>query len=160
MDLNRIGLHESGFEGFVEMHRLRQGSRALIPAGPGNYVVLVRETTKPEILASNSGGRFKDRDPTVSAGTLLTKWVGDASIVYVGTAKHLRRRISQLIRFGCGRRVGHWGGRYLWQLANAWDLTICWRSCPNPEQARANEAQLLRTFAQQYGCLPFANLRL
>ena len=55
--------------------------------------------------------------------------------------------------------IGHWGGRYIWQLADSADLVVAWRRCNEGETAREREVELLSAFTQQYARLPFANLR-
>jgi hypothetical protein len=92
----------------------------------------------------------------VSIELLSAKWVTDAAVVYIGQGGDLHRRIGQLARFGLGRPVGHWGGRYLWQLSDCGALTIAWRPDPAP---LATERELLDRFMRRYGRLPFANLR-
>ena len=80
----------------------------------------------------------------------------DAAVVYIGKAGSLSERVGSLIAFGTGHPVGHRGGRYLWQLADAQSLLVAWRSEDEPERA---EAALLDAFRAQHGVLPFANLR-
>jgi hypothetical protein len=58
--------------------------------------------------------------------------------LYVGRARSLRRRITALARFGSGQPVGHWGGRYLWQLADHEDLAIAWRTSDEPVALEAS----------------------
>jgi hypothetical protein len=90
-------------------------------------------------------------------------WVDDAFVLYIGKAdagargqRGIRARLDEYLRFGMGEPIGHWGGRYLWQLANANDLIVCYKACPNPV---AEERRLLDLFVSEYGALPFANLR-
>jgi hypothetical protein len=60
--------------------------------------------------------------------------------------------------FGRERQVGHWGGRYIWQLANHRDLIICWKPLSNEDPCDV-EKRLLNEFKNAFGRLPFANLR-
>lgn len=104
----------------------------------------------------STGGRFKQRDPAVSVDILEARLELPTPTVYIGKGDRLQRRISQLLRFGAGETVGHWGGRYLWQLEDSGQLLVAWRTDPDPIGA---ESELLRDFSAQFGALPFANLR-
>lgn len=145
-------LKDIGFEGFVPVHR----AGTTVPSGPGTYVVLRAPTSDPAFAVVSQGGWFKGRNPAVRVDQLAAKWVPGAKVVYIGQGGDLRRRISQLSRYGLGNPVGHWGGRYLWQLDDCADLTIAWRRDDEPTQA---EAALLSRFVARHGRLPFANLR-
>jgi hypothetical protein len=145
-------LKSIGFEGFVAIQRASNA----VPAGPGTYVVLRGAVSEPAFAVVSKGGWFKGKNPAVAVEDLTAKWVPGASVVYIGQGSNLRRRISQLARFGLGRAVGHWGGRYLWQLEDCADLIIAWR---RDDQPLAAEADLLSRFVRGFGRLPFANLR-
>ncbi len=74
-------------------------------------------------LDTNPGGRFKEQDPTVPIEVLSANWVPSSQVVYIGKANVADRRLRQFARFGAGERIGHWGGRYIWQLLdsiNSW----------------------------------------
>ena len=79
-------------------------------------------------------------------------------MVYIGKAGSLRSRLDQYRRHGAGERVGHWGGRYIWQLDAAAPLLVAWKETPglDPECA---EAALIEEFIRDFGALPFANLK-
>ena len=148
-------LEAAGFTGFLPVKQLRQSLADVPPAG-GVYVVLRLATQAPHFRVVGSGGHFKGEDPNVPVATLRAKWVPDASVVYIGKAGSLSERVGSLIAFGIGRAVGHRGGRYLWQLADATSLLVAWRLEDDHGQA---EAALLRAFTVRHGMLPFANLR-
>lgn len=142
--------------GFSEPQRLRSIDPGC-PAAPsegGIYVVTVDEP-KALFVSESAGGHFKGRDPKVDTHMLDAKWVDGASVLYIGKAKSLRRRIDQFARFGRGEPIGHWGGRYLWQLADPDSLLVCWKVDPNPGNA---EADLISDFIETHETLPFANL--
>jgi hypothetical protein len=59
-------------------------------------------------LTVSPGGRFKGRDPSVSAERLQTEWVSGTPAMYIGKADTLRTRLTSFARFGAGKPVGHW----------------------------------------------------
>lgn len=63
--------------------------------------------------------------------------------------------------YGQGRPVGHRGGRYVWQLADAKDLLVCWKTLDVAvAEPREVERQLISDFkAEHGGRRPFANLQ-
>ncbi len=152
---SRAWLESSEFAGFVPVSRL-QRSLDGVPYGPGVYVVLTTSTAPPEFLRSNPGGRFKGKDPTVPVVTLRARWRDGTPILYFGKAISLRDRITQLVRFAAGRPVGHWGGRYLWQVAGSDSFLVGWRESDEPGDL---ERDLLADFAAHVGALPFANIQ-
>jgi hypothetical protein len=56
-----------------------------------------------------------------------------------------------------GYNIGHYGGRYIWQLKNSLDLVVCWKTLPN-DDPRSIESQLIQQFIKEYQKRPFANL--
>jgi hypothetical protein len=55
-------------------------------------------------------------------------------------------------------KIGHWGGRYIWQLSNSDNLIICWK--PTKQDARDVESEMIEQFKREHnGCRPFANLK-
>lgn len=62
------------------------------------------------------------------------------------------------MKFGQHQNVGHWGGRYIWQLADANDLIVCWKVLNNVNP-RNYEKDFLEKFYEIKGKLPFANLQ-
>lgn len=156
---SRQSLLADGFEGFVTFEAL--GSRAIddVPQSAGIYTVLRIAETPPTFLERSSGGRFKGREPAVPIAQLTSNWVDGSVVTYIGKAENLCRRVRQYRDFGSGRPVGHWGGRYVWQLADSSDLLVAWRRCRKGETSRGLEAGLLAEFHTEHGRLPFANLR-
>lgn len=78
-------------------------------------------------------------------------------MIYIGKAAVLRDRLRGYMRFGEGKPAPHWGGRYIWQLADAKSLLVCWKATPD-EAPRLVERRLIQEFCAQYGKRPFANL--
>ena len=102
--------------------------------------------------------------PTKSLDRLQEEWVEGALIVYVGQSGSrskgtLARRVEQMIRFGQGARVAHWGGRLIWQLADSDRLVVCWKTIQDRDP-RDVERALIKAFKTLHGGKrPYANLR-
>jgi hypothetical protein len=151
-------LQSLGFEGFKSVRDLAS-SHYDLPGGPGIYLVLYINGQRPQFAPKGAGGSFKGRNPNVGIPELESKWIDDTIIIYVGqTRDSLAHRITKLIDFGNGRPVGHYGGRYIWQIHNCYDLVVCWKSCRKEIDARRIERELLHRFKRVHGRLPFANL--
>lgn len=112
----------------------------------------------PNFQARSCGGHFKSKDPTVDVETLAAHWVPGASIIYIGKADQLHRRLRQYAQFGAGRPIGHWGGRYIWQIVGCQQLPVAWRALPDGSDARGEETKLIQEFVTSHGARPFANL--
>lgn len=153
---DREALEAEGFMGFVSVGSLRDGCRE-VPESAGVYVVVRFGDAPMSFLAESVGGRFKDRDPSLDVARLENEWVDGAEVLYIGSAGSLRRRIDQLVRFGRGEPIGHWGGRAPWQLADHEELAVAWQTADDPV---GREAALLAEFRERFGRLPFANLRI
>lgn len=151
---SRAWLESGGFSGFMRISTLHRSLDG-VPYGPGVYVVLRETSGAPRFLSTNHGGRFKGRDPTVAVQMLRARWHDSTPILYFGKADSLRSRIKLLVRFAAGQPVAHWGGRYLWQLADSSSFVVGWRENQEP---RALEEDLLADFAAHFGALPFANI--
>lgn len=151
---SRAELEAEGFEGWVPLTTL---DMAEVPTTPGVYLAYRVASSEPELLVASRAGRFKGREPSIDVPGLRSKWVTGGNTVYIGKANDLRRRLRQYQQFGGGAPVGHWGGRYIWQLADHRSVLIAWRQSSKPEIA---EAELLRRFLAAYGKPPFANIAL
>ena len=163
MDWTRLGLENAGFTGFVRFADL---AAATLPAAPGVYLVLRADDLGPDFLETSPAGRFKERNPTVSNALLAEAWLDAASVLYIGKAgagakgkRGLRKRLTEYRRHGAGEKVGHWGGRYVWQLAGSAELLVAWLETggEDPEEV---EAALIDHFVLTFGARPFANRKL
>ncbi|HZP14738.1 MAG TPA: hypothetical protein VFA96_02860 [Nocardioides sp.] len=152
---DRPTLEAEGFTGFVKFSDL---AASTAPDVPGVYVVIRVGGGDPAFRAASSGGWFKGRDPSVPIDVLTGRWTPDCPVLYIGKATSLRKRLRQYARFGAGKPVGHWGGRYIWQLEESADLLVAWKS--TSDDPREVEQCLLATFIERHGCMPFANLTL
>jgi len=163
MDLDSVaGLRAAGFEGFVRVRDLRRDDALAVPKENGVYVMVREAPDPPHFLPRGTGASWRGRDPNVKAEVLESAWVPGAIVLYVGRAAgtgvrgKLQQRIKRWLRFGQGRSVAHWGGRYVWQLADAYELAVAWKACGD---AAGEEAALLAAFEAAHDALPFANLR-
>ena len=147
-------LRRKGFTGFVPLLTL---PRDLPPPAGGVYTVVRAKELPPKFLDQNPGGRFKGQDPTVPVDDLKDRWLADAQVMYIGKATNLRMRLYQFRRFGEGQPIGHWGGRFIWQLADSAELLIAWRPTPDMNP-RAVELTMLDEFRSWHGRLPYANI--
>ena len=163
IESDRAKLQRDSFVGFLSVGELRNYSLSQVPDEPGVYVFLRESDQEVEFLDRSTGGHFKKKDPTVSLDDLEKAWVSDTSIIYIGKAgtldgsATLRSRLKQYLAFGQGAQAGHWGGRYIWQLADAEELIVCWRTT-DFHHARTVEKQILAAFESEHDRLPFANL--
>ena len=149
-------IKRTGFSGFYRIRELINDS-SLIPISGGVYLVLNNYNNAVDFLEIGTGGYFKGKNPNVPLAVLRREWVDNTKVIYVGKATSLKSRIKQYLGFGQGKNIGHYGGRYIWQIKHSTDLIVCWKTiASNPEQF---ESELLRQFLSIYGCLPFANLR-
>src|SRR5690606_9026441 len=133
-----------GFKGFVTIYEIRKDYSQL-PNEKGIYLIL-HSLDDAKFVQTGSGGYFKMRNPNVSIDVLAMNWVSDSPILYIGKAGSiinsatLRSRLTQYFRFGQGKAVGHWGGRYIWQLENPDNLIVCWKEIENEEPAVVESA--------------------
>lgn len=151
----------TGFEGFLPLRSVLE-NLSLIPGKPGIYVVVRKNRSRARFNSRSAAGRFKDRDPTHPVEKLKEKWVPGATVVYIGKAgpaasRSLRKRIRELVQFGSGKPVAHWGGRALWQLQGIWGAQIAWKTTAS--DPRDAERQMIKEFVLRFGRLPYANFR-
>lgn len=149
-------IEEAGFTGFKTVAQLQNAGCSAIPESGGVYMILRAENIKPQFLAKGTGGYYREKNPNVAIAELQSNWVEDTVCVYIGKATTLNKRINLYMRFGAGANVGHYGGRYIWQLADSKSLIVCWKR--TKEDPREVESALIEEFREQYGARPFANL--
>jgi hypothetical protein len=151
------GLRGVGFTGFEPVHSLRESRLAAVPAKPGIYAVLCLVNGEPSFLARSSAGQYRGRNPTVAESVLRSAWVPGAFVVYLGKAStSLRTRLGAYLAHGAGRSAGHWGGRFIWQLADSGNLAVAWR-IELHRSPREVERELIAQFEVEHQRRPFAN---
>lgn len=162
MEVKKNCIEEFGqmvFTGFLSVDSLKESlTLRQVPDVSGVYLVLRISDVAPVFLESGTGGFFKGKDPNVPIEELKANWVDGTNVLYVGKATSLRKRLGQYIRFGQGKPVGHWGGRYIWQLSDSENLILCWKTVNASEDPDVFETELINRFRSIYGCRPFANL--
>jgi len=152
-------LEDVGFEGFIPLASL---SNQDVPKLPGIYVVLRESTDAPTFLAGSIAGKFKSVDSTVEQTVLEAAWLSGTPVLYIGKANWgtrrdgIRRRLSQYRRHGAGKTAGHRGGEYIWQLADAARLVVCWKTISDDE-VQPLESAMIDDFESRHGRWPFAN---
>ena len=152
-----------GFSDFYSISYVCQHYN-LIPKLPGVYIVIIDKAQKI-FMNRSTGGSFKGKDPQVPIDTLNDKWVDETLVLYIGKAgsqgssSNLQKRIKAYIDFGNGKPVGHWGGRYIWQLKDSGKLKIAWKVLDISDSPRDVEKALINQFLNKYKMLPFANLQ-
>jgi hypothetical protein len=151
-----------GFSGYVTVKKLKESSYNNIPDEQGVYVIIYDKDSPIEFLEENVGGHFKDRNPTVQISMLKANWVNNEKVIYIGQAggngssATLRKRLRQYMKFGSGKPIGHWGGRYIWQLKDSDNLIVAWK--PTEEDPYVVESEMINEFRKIHGTRPFANL--
>ena len=160
----REKLKKLGFVGFKTVRELMNSCKD-IPPNMGVYVVLRENESEPQFVKEGTGGFFKGKNPNVSFSELKTNWIDNEPVVYIGKAggsknsATLQTRLEQYMRFGQGENIGHWGGRYIWQLEDSKDLVVGWKTLTDKEP-REVERQMIADFKNAHGGKrPFANLR-
>ena len=150
-------IKDAGFSGFKSVEDLYHVGYDSIPERGGVYLILRMSESKPVFIPKGTGGCFKGKEPNVSVGELKAHWVDGTCVMYIGQSTNLRKRLRDYMRFGHGKNVGHYGGRYIWQLSNCDDLVVCWK--PTDNNPCMEEKRWMQEFVDYYGSLPFANLQ-
>lgn len=159
---NKAEIKKNGFEGFIAVKDLWT-DKSPIPKIKGVYLIIDPNYENPEFLNKGAGGFFKGKNPNVSESELKLNIVPKSQVIYIGKAGSLtgqatlHSRLGQYLRFGQTKNVGHWGGRYIWQIKRHSDLIFCWKTTPN-DDPREIEKQLLNKYIKDFGKRPFANL--
>lgn len=156
-------LRKRGFDGFQTVEELWNCMNEVLPKKRGVYVFARDSRASPDFLPEGTGGTYQGKDPNVGIEELTHNWVEGAEVLYIGqtggggSKSTLHRRVADMIKFGRGQPVGHWGGRYIWQLADANLLQVCWKATPDDDPIEIEQC-MIEEFLKHYGKRPFANL--
>lgn len=155
----RQALEGAGFEGWHRFGDVRQHLGVISTSAGGVYVVYRESTRPPTFLERSPAGTWRG-DPSVDIAVLAGRWVDGVGLLNIGKAKHgqLRKRIRAYHSFGAGGSGRHSGGRYVWQLGDAWDCLVAWREEPKDVVPRTVEERMIADFMSEYGKRPFANI--
>ncbi len=152
-----------GFDGFVTIQELTE-KPWLPPVAQGVYSVLAPEGFSKCFTEKGTGGPFKGKNPNLPVSNLEQNWVSGSKLLYIGKAglgksgnRGLRKRLGEYMRFGQGKKIGHKGGRLIWQLREHSRLLVCWRITRT--DPGIVESEMLLQFKNLFGALPFAKLR-
>jgi len=162
-------IKKAGFKGFKTIQELLNDSK-VIPNVKGIYMILISSSEKPIFINPGTGPTLykKKTNPNVNVKELEMNWVDKTIVIYIGKAggykddgtemdATLKSRLYTYLRFGKGKDVRHYGGRYIWQLENSKKLVVCWKMLPN-DDPRSFESNLIQKFNTIYKKRPFANL--
>ena len=157
---------EEEMQGFTKVGKIKDWEMWIekLPKQKGIYAVTRESEDAPQFFEKGTGGFFKDRDPNVGIEELSKKWYYSShKIMYIGRANYdndnlqaqktratLQNRVKAYMRFGNNEKIGHWGGRYIWQLADSGELDVWYKVCDNPQTI---ESELIKKHK------PFANLK-
>lgn len=133
------------------------------------FVIYPNEWPEGLFLNKESGEEFVGGNPFESHEKLWDNWVDEADILYIGQTggttnsgssqkRTLKKRITELMRFGKKEVDNHRGGRYLWQHKKSDDFRVYWYPCTT-ENPVSLKTELLADFEQVYHKKPFANIR-
>jgi len=161
---SRAFLEAQGFEGFFTVGQLHADRCEIVPNERGVYALVRESLDPPQFMPRSTAPAYRGEDPTRPIEELLQRWVHGAQVLYLGRASGpgvrslLRQRIKRYLRFGRGSVVGHWDGRFVWQLRDHSALRVAWKPTGAEDPAEV-EARLQAGFQRHYGAPPFANLR-
>ncbi|MDE0306028.1 MAG: hypothetical protein OXI87_14290 [Albidovulum sp.] len=133
-----------------------------LPASPGIYVVSFPGwETRPFSAGAGQARHAEPADPgQLNERRKLILAGGPTDIVYIGKAgggsSDLRKRLSQLVRFGVGRARNHRGGEWLWQLEGIREAQIGMWTCSR-DAPELLKRRLLDEFRADHGHGPLAN---
>jgi hypothetical protein len=155
----RPALERAGFEGWHRFDDIRS-HLGVIPTSAGGVYVVYREATGPPTFLERSPAGTWRGDPSENVAVLADRWIEGVGLLNIGKAKYgqLRKRIRAYHSFGAGGSGRHSGGRYVWQLTDAWDCLVAWREEPEDIIPRAVEEGMIADFMFEYGKRPFANI--
>jgi hypothetical protein len=155
------GICLDGFSQPITIDELRRTRCSGVPESPGAYLIVRSSDSTPDFLSVSTGGWFKGQDPNAPLDVVRAHWVQGAHVLYVGMTaarKGLKGRLCCFFDFGCGKAVGHRGGRLLWHLKDSGELLVRWRPCAEAEADDAETKAIADFKAAHDGRRPYANM--
>lgn len=143
-------------EGFKDVGKIMEWKEWIntVPTNIGVYAII----NKGIVLKSQP---FKEKSPVLfynekplsySTEKLKKAWeTSNHQVLYIGKTEGklgLKKRISNLMKFGEGENTPHRAGRSIWQIENCKEFNIYYCVCDNPEDKK-------KLLIQEYN--PFAN---
>ena len=131
----------------------------------GVYAITIPEGYTPSFIGPAQARANKNVLSPLPVEVLRAKWVPEVDVVYIGLAgrnsdRTLCERLGDLRRHGLGRTTKkgpHKGGEILWQLVGYKDFLVWYLPTDPPPEPRDTEAELIHSFREGTGRLPFAN---
>jgi hypothetical protein len=157
-------LESEGFEGFISIKKLWNSKCDMIPERPGVYIVYRNTNKEPEFLEKTIAGLYKGEDLAVSILQLKSNWNDHTPVIYIGKAggpgikQGLKSRLRKYVGTGFSQNAKRRGGKMIWQLRDAPELLLCWKTDIGNKTPKDFEDDLKELFKKEYGKIPFANL--
>jgi hypothetical protein len=134
----------------------------------GVYKITVPPRYVPRFIHPDKARAAKNVIEPWAVERLMSKWVLNTDIVYIGlagsrTPRSLRKRLDDLLKHASGRttdRGPHRGGEIVWQLHDYHEFHLWAAQTSDPPIPREIEETLLRQFRDAHRTLPFANRKL
>lgn len=136
--MNALAPEELFARASVPMHGPVVWQTPIPENGSGVYVIALADPTRVSLARVEAGE--------------LGRWIGGQEIVYIGRAKHLRRRLRQFYRHQYGNPRPHRGGQSILLLDG--EKLVYWGSATDFQQA---EHRMIEAFRAAVGAMPFAN---